>query len=224
MGPKPGASPTAAQTRPQPRTASAPAGLPPVRTRGRYLRGRGRGARPAAAGNTGKTRSWPATRARPAALLAAARPVRPVRPGLGPAPSRQAPPPAGHVVPPRASCARASTTTLLRVRRVPEYTHRLPRQQVRAAWLPVSHQPLGFHMKGLTGSFIVSFKSHSLFSLLCTRGGGLPYQLAKPKAILDRNFYIPDLLMPHRHGSLLLALLLLLLPSPRSQMESTLTP
>lgn len=63
-----------------PHAASGPAGpawawLPPVRTRGQYLRGHGRGARPAAAGNTSKTRSWPACRPRlrPPPLLAAGR-------------------------------------------------------------------------------------------------------------------------------------------------------
>lgn len=67
-----------AARRPRPRGArprQARAWHPPVRTRGRYLRGRGRGARPAAAGNTGTTRSWPAARARPhlPTLLASAR-------------------------------------------------------------------------------------------------------------------------------------------------------
>lgn len=44
--------------------------LPPIRTRSRYLRGSGRGARPAAAGNISMTRSWPAScpRRRPSTL------------------------------------------------------------------------------------------------------------------------------------------------------------
>lgn len=89
-----------ATRRPRPRGAPptwARAWHPPVRTRGRYLRGRGRGARPATAGNTGTTRSWPA-----AALAIAPAPASPPhgRPlglsQIGPAPG-PAPGPA-HVV------------------------------------------------------------------------------------------------------------------------------
>jgi hypothetical protein len=66
-------------------------GLPLVRTRGRYLRWRGRGARPAAAGNTRTTRSWPAARAadpcqrRRGVSLSSAPPPR--RQGPAPAPA-----------------------------------------------------------------------------------------------------------------------------------------
>ena len=89
--------------RPRPRGAppkQARVWHPPVRTRGRYLRGRGKGARPAAARNTGTTRSWPAactsSRASSSARLPSSRPpagspsVRP-RPRLAPAPG--SPPP-----------------------------------------------------------------------------------------------------------------------------------
>lgn len=57
--------------------------LPPGRTRGQYLRGRGRGARPAAAGNTGTTLSWPAAAPASTSLFAAARGSPSARPRPG---------------------------------------------------------------------------------------------------------------------------------------------
>lgn len=107
--PRPGGkvvvTPDAPHAGPRPRGALptwARAWRPPARTRGRYLRGHGRGARPAAAGNTGTTRSWPAAALALALAPAPASPPHGRPPGLsqlGPAPGPA--PGAAHVVPPR---------------------------------------------------------------------------------------------------------------------------
>lgn len=76
--------------------ASGPVGparawLPPISTRGQYLRGHGRGARPAAAGNTSTTRSWPEAGAgthRPSSPQPAGAPAARPRPELAPPPGR----------------------------------------------------------------------------------------------------------------------------------------
>lgn len=106
-----GREPVRDARRPRPRGAPprhARAWHPPVRTQGRYLRGRGKGARPAAAGNTGTTRSWPAACARSRARSSARLPSSPPparSPSVRPRPRRRLAPPPGsapgtaHMVP-----------------------------------------------------------------------------------------------------------------------------
>lgn len=145
---------------PRPRGApprQARAWHPPVRTQGRYLRGRGKGARPAAAGNTGTTRSWPAacarSRARSSARLPSSQPparspsVRP-RPRPGSPHPRLRPRDGSH-----------GTTALqqqlyweLRAKRAPAGRgSQFPRQRSIAgrAWLSAAAEAPGFEIKPL---------------------------------------------------------------------------